>query len=111
MARNRVTCEIDPANQRVIRIFRHPAKAIFMSPDVIRELPRKDAVEDVRRQVFERAGGVCEHCPKILTFETMHMHEKIFRSHGGEQSLANCQCLCADCHLIGEHGGLQWSKQ
>lgn len=57
------------------------------------------AVWDLRWNVFNVAEGCCERCGCFLTWKTMHMHENVPRSKGGEQSLANCQALCSKCHI------------
>lgn len=79
------------------------------------EMPRKDAVAEIRKQVFERSRGECENCSYPITANA-HMDEKISRGDGGEISLTNCQMLCARCHIIGptsKHGNRtpQWTGQ
>lgn len=64
-------------------------------------------LEDVgkrRREVFERDEWRCVNCAKKITWETGHMH------HSGNTKIERCECLenlktlCADCHLVREHG-------
>ena len=83
---------------KIIRIFRRPAAARTTEGD-IREYPRKDAVEAIRRQVFEKSGGNCRDCGKIITWK-FHMDEEIPRSEGGEISIFNSVALCAACHIL-----------
>ncbi len=111
-SRNRVFCEINPDTKRVIRIIKAKGGALMLPPERVAELPRKDAVESIRRQVLERANGICDKCARILTWGTLHMHERIARSAGGEQSLSNAWALCYDCHILGEHGNRapQWKR-
>jgi 5-methylcytosine-specific restriction endonuclease McrA len=89
------------ADGPIIRIYRGlPDSATWFLAD-----GRRDAVAEVRRQVFERSGGQCEYCGKLINWH-FHMHEKIPRGKGGEVSLVNCVALCASCHIgsNGEHG-------
>lgn len=95
--------EINPETNRVVRIFKYPAAALFLDPAIIRELPRKEAVEDVRKQVFEASGGECRNCGRVISW-SFHMHEVLPRGNSGEISVLNSVALCADCHLNGEHG-------
>jgi len=94
---------------RVSRIFRkYPWELRKVSPTelvrkVIKQMSRTKAVAEVRRQIFLRSAGQCELCGALVTEDTGHMHEKIFRSHGGEISLANSIYVCPPCHR-GEHG-------
>lgn len=87
---------------RVIRIFR-THKAAVLNPawetGHVLETPRADAVESIRRQVFERAGYKCETCGDRVTWDSGHLHEKHHRGKGGEVSVENGQCLCYNCHL------------
>ena len=83
---------------KIIRIFKHPATARLADGD-IREYPRKDAVEAIRRQVYERSKGQCEDCGALITWGTLHLHERVPRSEGGEISLANCAAICYGCHI------------
>ena len=103
MPRNRVMCEIHPESKRVIRVFRNDKDALSLPPERVRQFPKKDAVEDLRRQVFELSEGLCRNCGKIINWR-FHMHELQHRGRGGEQSLENSIALCADCHLNQEHG-------
>lgn len=55
-------------------------------------------MQELRHAVFSRENGLCEHCYKFVGLYTGHMHHRIHRSHGGSDSLENCQWLCPDCH-------------
>lgn len=86
---------------RVTRVFRgYPP---IGSGQKVRQQTRTTAVAEIRQQVFRRANGNCEYCAAIITSDTGHMHEKVFRSRGGEISLDNSVAICHDCHR-GEHG-------
>ena len=79
----------------------------MLDPSRVRELPKKEAVETLRRQVFQRAEGLCQRCGHPVTWQTMHMDERKARGEGGEQSMENCWALCYDCHIgreDAEHG-------
>lgn len=94
---------------RVSQIFRkYPTNLRLPSPTEIShkrltQVSRTKAVTEVRHQIFVRSGGGCEYCGAAVTEQTGHMHEKVFRSHGGEISLANSVFICYTCHR-GEHG-------
>jgi 5-methylcytosine-specific restriction endonuclease McrA len=111
MSRNRVILQIDPKTELPIRIFRIPNESFKFPPEVIREWPKRDAVESIRRQVFARAGYECEGCGTRLTWNMGHLHEQQPKGNGGEVSLTNCRLLCFDCHEgrgDSEHGDRRW---
>lgn len=70
------------------------------------DVPRSEAVSEIRRQVFERDDYTCVHCGELVTWKTGHMDEFVSRGKGGEVSVDNCQTLCANCHIgpQGKHG-------
>ena len=111
--RGRVFVELG-ADGRATRII----KILSYSPHdpEVHEMSRKQAVEDIRRQVFERAGGTCERCAaQRITWDSMHLHEQVHRGKGGEVSVENSVALCARCHIspVGEHANRfpQWSRK
>lgn len=53
----------------------------------------------IRRAIWERQGGTCVRCPTIITWKSLHMHERVHRGRGGEISLENSEGLCYECHL------------
>lgn len=104
-SRGRCFVEVD-ADSNIIRIFKNQGLACASdSFDLGRvfEYPRKYAVEFIRKQVLLRANYKCEHCGSRVLWNTAHMDERIPKGNGGEVSLDNCRCLCADCH-IGDNG-------
>jgi 5-methylcytosine-specific restriction endonuclease McrA len=94
---------------RVSRIFRkYPEKLRIPDPtefvrQQITQMSKTKAVAEVRHQIFIRSKGACEYCAGVITEQSGHMHEKVFRSHCGEISLANSVFVCYPCHR-GEHG-------
>jgi len=91
-------------------------KAAIASGEEFTWRSRAQAVVEIRWQVLCRAEFECERCCAPLTWTTMEMNEKIFRSHGGEISLENCEALCHNCHQgkpysvhPGIHPGIQRS--
>lgn len=107
--RNRVWVHLSADGTKVIKIFKkYPLTGVGAAINLnIAQWPRKDAVESIRQQVFERANNECQRCGKPVTWSTMHMDERIARGDGGEISLANCWALCYDCHegrSDSEHG-------
>lgn len=91
---------------KVIRIFRHRKDALLSRAAEygrVEEREKKDAVGEIRWQVFVRAEYECERCGALLTWRTLHLHEQLERGRGGEVALDNCQALCSRCH-IGKDG-------
>ena len=62
-------------------------------------MPKYDAVKNIRDQIWDRCKGECEWCSKIISKDSMHMHEKIHRGQGGEISLENSCGICYECHF------------
>ena len=112
-----VWVEIDAGEMGLIipiRIFRNERDAL-LSRASIAVMSKAEAVRAIRRQVFARDRFTCTHCGKNVMWHTGHMHERVWKSRGGEVSLANCTTLCYDCHLNDTqagHGGRrpQFSK-
>jgi 5-methylcytosine-specific restriction endonuclease McrA len=61
-------------------------------------------ISEIRRAVFKRQKRKCLWCDRDVTWEGCHLHEKKFRSQGGEISLENSIILCPYCHLNWAHG-------
>jgi len=57
----------------------------------------------LRRRILAREGGRCGN-PRCH-HRADHCHHVVFRSHGGETSLANEVAVCAACHAL-VHAGL-----
>lgn len=66
----------------------------------------KEAVGEIRAQVYRRDEGRCVACGALVTPEQMHMDERQSKGRGGEVSLANCETRCSACHIgpRGKHG-------
>lgn len=71
----------------------------------ISEKKRKQIQEEikVRKLLWERCGGLCEHCGMVPDWRGLHPHEKIFRSHGGKMTLLNSEMWCGRCHSVDGH--------
>jgi 5-methylcytosine-specific restriction endonuclease McrA len=107
VSRTRVTVEIHPETEQVLRIFRNAKAALSFDSSVIREMPRSAAVETIRRQVFEKYDYRCKDCGKFLVWErgqwnSGEMHEEVPRGKGGEISVTNSVLLCRGCHTQNE---------
>jgi 5-methylcytosine-specific restriction endonuclease McrA len=108
-----VRVEVDKFGQ-VERIFRTTRAAVTFSlehPQLVRTMPRREAVEAIRYRVFNRSQGNCEGCGEVITWETGEMNEKLARGKGGEQSYTNCEFLCHGCHQgrpDSQHGDRRW---
>jgi hypothetical protein len=100
---------VETTGGAVTRIFRSQ-KAAFANCEDPRAMFKADAVGAIRRQVYDRQSGRCLWCGKECPYDgpvwkRMHLDEAVPKGRGGEVSLANCQCLCPECHLLGKHGG------
>ena len=81
-----------------IRIFRG-SHASFIPGMIVDTMDYRQAVKEIRHQVFLRAKGECEFCAMLLTETGGHLHEQQHRGKGGEISLANSVFICYACHL------------
>jgi hypothetical protein len=87
-----------------VRIFSHQKEMFFECPAGREaEMERALATRQIRVQIWDRQNGTCIRCPTILTWENGHLHERVFRSQGGNISLDNSEMLCFACHE-GEFG-------
>lgn len=50
----------------------------------------------MKREAFERQGGICVKCGKKFAFEEMEGDHIKPWSEGGKTNAANCQMLCKD---------------
>jgi len=96
--RNRKTVVVEMQGNELVRIFRSEQDASQSAGNVVR-LSKPEAILQLRKQVFARSRNECERCGKFLTWNTMHMDEKLPRGKGGEYSMENCQAICYGCHL------------
>lgn len=94
------------SNGEVIRIFRNLKEAYGR----IEERTKEEAVAELRWRVFLDADGECRRCGALISWKTMHMHERVYRGKGGIMSVDNCEALCSACHIgrDGEHGNRYW---
>ena len=53
---------------------------------------------NTRREVFDRAGGLCEARLDKCDGEAHHAHHKLRRSQGGKDEPDNLLALCFWCH-------------
>ena len=58
--------------------------------------------KEITDALYKRDGWKCRHCKSR---NGLHPHHVVFQSHGGKDELNNLLTLCAECHLIGVHGG------
>lgn len=107
------TCWVEIWQGKPVRIYKSKRLAIVDSVAnniEIKELPYAEAVSVIRKQVVTRADGECEWCSKPIGKNMGHLHEVIFRSRGGEISLANSVFICPDCHLNVAHKDRRWQS-
>lgn len=108
--------EVDEFTGIAVRIFKNHKLAVEATNGLnISNLDRNLAVSQIRRQIYDRQGGICLRCPTVLTRQTMHMHEtqpkgKFVDGKSGEVSLENCEAICFKCHQSAhEEKQLNWS--
>jgi len=80
-----------------IRIFRSSHDG-FVPGMIVDTMHYKQAVGEIRHQLFVRSNGYCELCSDFITESAAHMHEQKHRGKGGEISLANSVFICPTCH-------------
>lgn len=113
---------VDMLAGKCVRIFKVGKVAVReggLNGHTLAQMEKAQAVSEIRHAVFARDEYKCTHCGADVTWEGFHaghMHEKIWRGRGGEQSVSNCVCLCYDCHLndpVAGHGNRkpQWSNR
>jgi hypothetical protein len=77
------------------------------------------AYKELRRQVWKRAGGLCERCGAYAPlynsegwfdiFECGHLHHAKSRGAGGQDVLSDeVEWICFDCHS--KHHGPIWGR-
>src|SRR5262249_17162400 len=54
-----------------------------------------EAYRKLRREVLARDGWRCQQCGSTAS---LHVHHRLFRSHGGEDGMDNLITICAHCH-------------
>lgn len=62
------------------------------------------AMEQLRRECFERDKGICQVCGKYASWEQGHMAHVKSRGAGGGDTLDNVKWKCPYCHICKEHG-------
>ena len=62
--------------------------------------------ERAKKDIFDKAGGRCEHCGKMLCFDNheegergaWEPHHRVARASGGSDLASNGIALCLACH-------------
>lgn len=96
----------------------HPASCIRVD---LTHVPRRKAVSLLRRRIFARSDGKCEHvlngerCGRTITWDSFEMNERVHRGNPQERglmSMENSEAACHMCHLD-EHKerNPQWSRR
>ena len=97
------------ADRRVVRIFKSTRAAYkWLVTEhhgaLLKRVEREVAVKQIREQIWERCGGICEKCSiNRVTWDSGQMHEKQHRGKGGDISLENSIFICRDCHDAAHH--------
>src|SRR6266700_3820644 len=68
-------------------------------------LKREEFKDKTKEAAWERCGGHCEKCGRLLLTGDIHYDHDIPCECGGDASLDNCRVLCRSCH------GTKTSKQ
>lgn len=58
-------------------------------------------LDRVRPLVRERSGGLCEVGFPGCEWAAVHVHHRLMRSQGGDNSLGNLLHCCMSCHRYG----------
>lgn len=104
-----VYVELDDSGQ-ILGVITHK-KSIQLPDANVKQLPKAEAVREIRKKVFERSKGLCEWCGQNIIWNSFEMHETTFKSDGGMVSLENSVALCHQCHQGREdsaHGDRRW---
>jgi len=60
--------------------------------------PQRFFTPQQREEIYQRAGGKCEHCLMKLSKTNFHADHKKAHRHGGPTTLENGQALCTACN-------------
>jgi 5-methylcytosine-specific restriction endonuclease McrA len=72
---------------------------------------KRDAVYPARRrEVWERAGGVCEFCHAAPCEQVHHLAGRVARNGEDPHRLGNLIGLCAGCHRRA-HAEPEWARK
>ncbi len=68
---------------------------------------------DVVAEVLARAEGICERCRSPAPFRRLsdgspylEVHHRVQLAHGGDDTVANAEALCPNCHRRSHYGQL-----
>ncbi len=66
---------------------------------------RKEFTSRTKVKAFELAGGRCNRCTRKVGLggEPAEYHHKVTCEDGGDNSIENCEVLCASCHSHQTH--------
>lgn len=66
---------------------------------------RKEFTSRTKIKAFEATGGRCNRCTRKVGLggEPAEYHHKVTCEDGGDNSLDNCEVLCAACHSHQTH--------
>ncbi|MGH1600192.1 HNH endonuclease family protein [Campylobacter majalis] len=60
--------------------------------------------DDIKREAYEKQGGVCPHCEQKFKIEQMQGDHILPWSKGGKTVRENCQMLCCECNRKKSNG-------
>lgn len=84
--------------------LRKPAKGTTKRQKAAGKRKQSKADRLVYAAVDARDGLRCRICGEWAGLD-IHRHHLVYRSAGGLTTTANILSLCANCHLVGIHGG------
>jgi 5-methylcytosine-specific restriction protein A len=61
-------------------------------------MSRREFPKSVRLAAWKRSGGNCESCGAILMTGKIRFDHVKPDGLGGDNTLANCACICTACH-------------
>ena len=77
------------------------------TPKVVSKILNRRTAAKLDRQAKEAVRKRDQECCRICGRKSREVHERIFKSRGGEASLENSLVLCRLCHELTQHHGVR----
>jgi len=71
-----------------------------INPISKKKVAEKRIEEEIRQQLLEEHGGLCQNCGRHPGFLGLSLHHIVFKSRGGKTTEENCCLICSTCHDI-----------
>jgi 5-methylcytosine-specific restriction protein A len=66
----------------------------------MRRRPRREEWHEIRSQVWQRDGGMCQHCHCAVALDKFHCDHIQPVVERGKHHLDNLRVLCRCCHVL-----------